>query len=153
MKFLGNMENSIYADCEKCGHSIKIPKSLCVNKGKNNYSITQPIKCEKCGNESSEIIEVKEKRESFWKSMRKSFNEGMKKRDERIRQKASEPIHCPKCGSTQITAGKKGFSVGKAIVGDLVAGPEGLLAGNIGSNKVIVTCLKCGHTWKAGKGK
>lgn len=64
---------------------------------------------------------------------------------------ANEPIRCPKCGSTQITAGNKGFSTGKAIVGDIVAGPVGLVAGNIGSKKTIITCLNCGHKWEAGK--
>lgn len=62
------------------------------------------------------------------------------------------PVCCPKCGSTQISANKKGFGVGKAVVGAAVAGPIGLTVGNIGSNKVIVTCLKCGHRWQAGKG-
>jgi tellurium resistance protein TerD len=60
-------------------------------------------------------------------------------------------IRCPKCGSTQITSGNKGFSVGKAVVGDIVAGPVGLVAGAIGSKKTIITCLNCGHEWKAGK--
>lgn len=62
-----------------------------------------------------------------------------------------EPVRCPKCGSTQITAGDKGFSVGKAVAGDIVAGPVGLVAGAIGSKKTIITCLNCGHKWEAGK--
>ena len=61
------------------------------------------------------------------------------------------PIKCPKCGSTQISANNKGFSTGKAIVGDLVAGPVGLVAGAIGNKKTIITCLKCGNKWEAGK--
>jgi len=61
------------------------------------------------------------------------------------------PIKCPKCGSTQITAGNKGFSVGKAIVGDVLVGPVGLVGGAMGSKKTIITCLQCGHKWKAGK--
>ena len=62
-----------------------------------------------------------------------------------------DEIRCPKCGSTQITAGNKGFSVGKAVAGDVVAGPVGLVAGAIGSKKTIITCLNCGHKWEAGK--
>lgn len=54
-------------------------------------------------------------------------------------------IHCPKCGSTQITANKKGFSGTKAVVGGLLTGGIGLLAGTIGSNKTIITCLNCGN--------
>lgn len=29
---------------------------------------------------------------------------------------------CPKCGSTSLTANKKGFGVGKAVIGTAVAG-------------------------------
>ncbi len=58
-------------------------------------------------------------------------------------------VYCPKCYSTQITANKKGFSLGKAAAGSLIAG--GVLLGAVGRNKIEVTCLKCGHKWKAGK--
>lgn len=59
-------------------------------------------------------------------------------------------IKCPKCGSSQISANKKGFSAGKAVAGAIVAGGIGLAAGGIGSDKVIITCLKCGHQFKPG---
>ena len=52
-------------------------------------------------------------------------------------------IRCPKCASTQISANKRGFSIGKALVF--------LPAGFVGMNKVVVTCLNCGHKWKPGK--
>lgn len=60
-------------------------------------------------------------------------------------------IKCPKCNSTQITAGNKGFGLGKAAVGGILLGPVGLLGGLIGSKKITITCLKCGHEWKVGK--
>lgn len=62
-------------------------------------------------------------------------------------------VHCPKCNSTQITANKKGFSVGKAAAGVILTGGIGLLAGGIGRNKVIITCLACGHQFKPGAKK
>lgn len=62
-------------------------------------------------------------------------------------------IRCPKCNSNQLTANKKGFSGTKAVVGGLLTGGVGLLAGTIGSNKVIITCLACGNTFKPGEGK
>jgi RNA polymerase subunit RPABC4/transcription elongation factor Spt4 len=61
-----------------------------------------------------------------------------------------EPIRCPRCGSTQVTANKKGFGVGKALVGGFLTGGVGLLAGFLGSGEVMVTCVKCGKQWKAG---
>jgi len=57
-------------------------------------------------------------------------------------------LKCPRCGSTYITANKKGFGVGKAIGGAILTGGIGLLAGFIGSGKVKITCLKCGRSWK-----
>lgn len=61
--------------------------------------------------------------------------------------KANGIACCPKCGSTSISANKKGFGVGKAVVGGYLAGPIGLMAGNIHAKKVRVTCLNCGHQW------
>lgn len=44
-------------------------------------------------------------------------------------------IKCPKCLSTQISANKRGLT---------------LSTGLIGSQNVYITCLQCGHKWKAG---
>lgn len=63
-------------------------------------------------------------------------------------QVIEEPVRCPLCHSTQITANKKGYGLGKGVAGGLLLGPAGLLGGLIGSNKVVITCLKCGHQWK-----
>lgn len=48
-----------------------------------------------------------------------------------------ENVKCPKCGSTQIHAEKRGWS---------------LMTGMIGSSKIIMTCLKCGSKFKPGEG-
>lgn len=57
-------------------------------------------------------------------------------------------IVCPKCkAKNSFTAGSKGFGLGKAAVGGLLLGPVGLLGGVIGSNKTVITCLKCGYKW------
>lgn len=63
---------------------------------------------------------------------------------------SEDQIKCPKCGSTQLNADRKGFGLGKAAGGALLLGPLGLLGGLIGSKKVMITCLKCGKQWKAG---
>lgn len=59
-------------------------------------------------------------------------------------------IRCPKCGSTQLTANKKGFSGTKAVGGAILTGGIGLLAGTIGSNKINITCLACGNQFRPG---
>lgn len=59
-------------------------------------------------------------------------------------------IRCPKCGSSQLTANTKGYGAGKAVVGTIAFGPLGLLGGFIGSKKILITCLRCGHSWTPG---
>jgi len=63
---------------------------------------------------------------------------------------AEEFIFCPRCLSMQVHSEKKGFGGGKALAGAIAFGGIGILAGTIGSKKVDVTCLKCGHKFKAG---
>jgi ribosomal protein S27E len=60
-------------------------------------------------------------------------------------------VTCPKCQSDQIAANKKGVNVKRAVVGALLIGPFGLAAGAKDRNKVVVTCLACGHEWPAGQ--
>ena len=61
-----------------------------------------------------------------------------------------EKLYCPYCGSSNLTANTKGFGVGKALTGAVLTGGIGLLAGFVGSNKVKIPCLKCGHSCSAG---
>lgn len=71
---------------------------------------------------------------------------------QRIKENRSAGIACcPKCGSTSLSANKKGFSLGKAAAGAFVAGPVGLVGGTMGANKLEITCLNCGHKFKPGK--
>ena len=66
-------------------------------------------------------------------------------------------MRCPKCGCTSLSGNKKGYGavkgVGGALAGAALAGPVGLAlgagAGNVGRKKVVVTCMRCGHKWKA----
>lgn len=90
-------------------------------------------------------------KEELEKERRKNFEEAQARAKALAKAKAEAPVKCPKCGSTQISANKKGVSAGKAIAGAVIAGGVGLLAGALGSNEVIITCLKCGHKWRAGK--
>lgn len=62
--------------------------------------------------------------------------------------KAQQPITCPKCDSPSIIPAKKGFGLGKAVVGFALIGPFGGLAGGLGANKIKLHCLSCGHTFK-----
>lgn len=102
---------------------------------------------------AKERAEIQAEREAAKEAKRKADSEAYMQSLVEKQKKAGEPVKCPKCGSTQISADKKGYSVGKAVVGKALVGNVGLAAGAHGSDKVIVTCLKCGHQWKAGKAK
>lgn len=109
--------------------------------------------------------------ENEYKREEKRIQRGIKEEEKEVRRKeyerikASDPAvstvtqsstidnvaRCPKCGSTSITANKKGFSLAKGALGVATVGAYGAIAAGHGKNKVIVTCLKCGHQWKPGK--
>lgn len=60
-------------------------------------------------------------------------------------------ICCPRCQSSQVMVSKKGFDVGSAAVGALLFGSVGLAGGMIGSNEVMLSCIKCGYQWQPGE--
>lgn len=122
--------------------------------------------CSECGapvppagsTEQTNVATTEKK--GFWVRLKDQVNEEAKKQveekrllKERIAQMDREGIaYCPKCYSTSLSAHKKGFGIGKAVVGvALSSTPFGLVAGNLGAKKVRVTCLKCGHQFMAGK--
>ncbi len=71
---------------------------------------------------------------------------------QRIKENKKEGIACcPKCGSTSLSANKKGFGLLKGMVGATIVGPYGIAAAGVGKNKVIVTCLNCGKQFNPGK--
>jgi hypothetical protein len=85
--------------------------------------------------------------------------ERLKQESRKITETAAPPaandasvsaVRCSRCGSDQIMGGRQGYGAGKGVAGLLIAGPIGLVAGLLGRKKVIVSCLSCGHTWRAG---
>lgn len=68
-----------------------------------------------------------------------------------VNEDYDDELCCPVCRSKQLTATKRGFSVGKAAVGGVLLGGVGLLGGLVGSNDTMVVCLRCGHKWQAGQ--
>ena len=95
--------------------------------------------------------ETNRQKQTFKGLVRDVANETGSEMAQKAKMDAAGQIYCPKCLSTSISANQKGFSVGRAAMGAAVGLEVGLIAGGIGSKKVICTCLKCGHQWKAGK--
>lgn len=75
------------------------------------------------------------KENKFYHDMkaRESIDRAMSKYAGTISSNDSNKVKCPKCGSTSITAGQRGYS---------------LLTGFIGSGKTVNRCAKCGYKWK-----
>lgn len=75
---------------------------------------------------------------SKFNELQEKWNEHLNKLDEEDKKEHEEANHirCPKCGSTQITTGQKGYS---------------LFSGFLGSNKTMNRCANCGYSWKPGR--
>lgn len=109
---------------------------------------------DKLANKISEKREQKKEQKLIEKQLKKENKIAEKQYEkERIKDlKQNKVAYCPKCKSTSLTADKKGYGIGKGVVGAAVVGnPLGLVAGNLGSKKVKVTCLNCGYKFTPGQ--
>lgn len=136
--------------CSDC-----VVKSGCMQRGKSPKELDTADMCKLCSVDDS-------KKDDYIKMLSRQQDARDAEREARataefLRQRSAteseNQARCPKCGSTSISGDKKGYGIGKGVVGAAVAGPLGLVAGNLGAKKVRVTCLNCGHQWMAGKGK
>jgi DNA-directed RNA polymerase subunit M/transcription elongation factor TFIIS len=65
-----------------------------------------------------------------------------------LKTEVDNSVHCPQCRSTSISSEKNGYNAVAGVLGAVVAGPLGLIAGVAGSDIRYNTCQKCGHRWK-----
>lgn len=76
---------------------------------------------------------------SKFNELQEKWNAKLRANDEadRVKRETEEEekntVRCPKCGSTQITTGQRGYS---------------LFSGFLGSNKTVNRCAKCGYKWE-----
>lgn len=67
------------------------------------------------------------------KELPESFNASIDESKEVTVNTSSNILKCPKCGSTAVTTGARGYK---------------LITGFLGSSKTVNRCGKCGHSWK-----
>lgn len=88
-------------------------------------------------------------KDQFKADVAKKVNENSALKNKKAELDEQGIAYCPKCASISVQPMKKGFSVGKAVVGGVLTGGIGLLAGTIGSKNIEMHCLKCGHKYKS----
>ena len=81
------------------------------------------------------ISKAQQATESEWDKNNRMRIEAERKaiENKRIELKKQGIPCCPKCGSTCITAGTRGYSA---------------VTGFVGSNKTVNRCANCGHSWE-----
>ncbi len=142
--------------CHECGTQLPKYFKFCYECGaKIEVLEKDDVKIEKEDTIEYEVIsEKKQTKNTFASAFKELADEASRKdREKADRKKQLDRdgvAYCPKCTSTSLSAQKKGFGIGKAIVGFSI-NPLGAVAGNIGAKKVRVTCLKCGYQFWAGK--
>lgn len=145
-------------NCPECGNLISDQSEVCIHCGfpmKNirndvstisvngiKYDFTEILNCIKreikppalCIRDISDTcnVPIYEAKEIYFKLKN---NELLKEINCESKNQSNIP-KCPKCGSTAITAGQRGYS---------------FFTGFLGSNKTVNRCANCGHTWKPGK--
>ena len=111
--------------CEVCGGTVNDLKMY-----SKDYVILTGISPERKFIESmiqlqeTDIVEYNLKMSQFRTQVQQQENS---------RAQAANTVKCPRCGSTNITAGQRGFS---------------LLTGFVGSGKTVNRCANCGHKWR-----
>lgn len=107
-------------ECQKCGkiyrygrlyHFLKVTSQMCIPNAE--------IKCANCGNSAEAYSQILPKHKIT------IFDKTQLKMDDTLR--------CPRCKSTSVTTGQRGYSI---------------WTGFLGSSKTVNRCGKCGHSWK-----
>ena len=90
----------------------------------------------------------------FKQALKEESNKQIAKRNELKAQekelKDKHVAYCPKCLSTSLSAQKKGYGVGKAVIAGKIlnSASDGIFIGGIGRNKMYVYCMNCGYKFK-----
>lgn len=136
-------------NCYKCGRPLPIGIDQCVYcKYKYGTFRGTNAKMQKKIEENNAFVNnwriSKERKED-----KKAREKTMKtvKRD-RSNNSNNDYVKCPKCGSSSISYDTKKLSIGRTLIGDVIAGAPGAILGGVSSKKGFAVCLNCGKRWK-----
>lgn len=138
------MSETIIKRCAKCGDIGRFSSEFvkCLKCDEDTLLVTSMTDEEFCvlckavpkNNElCSLMIDLKEKDTIEYQLKMSQFKTQVQQQESIKNQQEKNQVHCPKCGSTNITAGQRGYS---------------LLTGFIGSGNTVNRCAKCGYKWK-----
>lgn len=128
MDYILETQNDKKGVIDRNKENLPAPKSVCINCG--SFLESNETICHNCGyntvtgelNEHSICLEKEA-------NMRREFQCSKKGKNINL----NNVLFCPRCGSTAITTGSRGYS---------------LITGFIGSGKTVNRCGKCGYSWK-----
>ncbi len=137
------MSETIIKRCKKCGNIGRFSPDFmkCRKCGEDTLLVTSMTDEEFCilcdvapkNNElCSLMIDLKDKDPIEYQLKMSQFRTQVQQQ-ENISSQSNNTVKCPKCGSTNVTAGQRGYS---------------LLTGFIGSGNTVNRCAKCGYKWK-----
>lgn len=109
-------ESYVNLECGNCEKIYRFKKQSFHNIHDDSCLTSTSITCPNCHNAANENTKIQTK------GNRKA---SIKREDDVLR--------CPRCKSTAVTTGTRGFSI---------------LTGFLGSGKTVNRCGKCGYTWK-----
>jgi DNA-directed RNA polymerase subunit M/transcription elongation factor TFIIS len=101
-----------------------------LNISRDELSIIEDISTDK--NFLQAMIDLKEKDIIEYNLKMSQFKAQLQQQKSSVPRTGST-VRCPRCGSTNITAGQRGYS---------------LLTGFVGSGSTVNRCANCGHKWK-----
>ena len=138
--------------CPYCGKTNSIESTFCGYCGKSFMDTEEKhdLVTVNANNEVMNIMEYKNDLDlpsDIMQLQQAQILQQQRLLDEQRRQYDTQ-AKCPKCGSISLSGGKQGFGVGKAVAGAVLFGGVGLLAGGIGANKTVITCMNCGYKFK-----
>ena len=135
---------NVIKKCKKCERYMTCDKTATIHKAFNCNGILEQINisCDEMyiiedistdKNFLQAMIDLKEKDLIEYQLKMSQFKTQVQQQESIKNQQEKNQVRCPKCGSTNITAGQRGYS---------------LLTGFIGSGNTVNRCAKCGYKWK-----
>lgn len=124
---------SMYKLCMSCGEVLLYSKMKCNYCGSENLS-TEINNFDFNFDDYEKIIQISKDPNFIIKMFALKADDPIEYQIKlaSLNNLATKP-KCPKCGSTNITTGQRGYS---------------LLTGFLGSNKTVNRCANCGYKWK-----